>query len=54
MDNHIKDLRDVRAVIQLYVDGANGDVAKLKEAFHPEARMMGHIGPMETLSLIHI
>ena len=48
MDSHLKDLEEVRAVIQLYVDGANGDVAKLKQAFHPDARMMGHIGPMDT------
>jgi len=42
------DYDDIRRVVQLYVDGANGDVAKLEEAFHPEARMYGHIGPMET------
>jgi hypothetical protein len=46
--NYLQDLHDVRAVIQLYIDGANGDVAKLKAAFHPDARMMGHIGPMDT------
>jgi hypothetical protein len=44
----VQDYEDVRALIQLYVDGSNGDVAKLKEAFHPDAHMMGHIGPMET------
>jgi hypothetical protein len=44
----IQDLADVRAVVQLYIDGANGDTAKLKEAFHPDAHMMGHIGPMDT------
>ena len=48
MHDHLKDLEDVRAVIQLYIDGSNGDVAKLKQAFHPDARMMGHIGPMDT------
>ena len=48
MDSHLKDLEEVRAVIQLYVEGANGDVEKLRQAFHPDARMMGHIGPMET------
>ena len=48
METHLKDLEEVRGLIQLYIDGANGDVAKLKEAFHPDARMMGHIGPMET------
>ena len=48
MQSHLNDLEEVRELIQLYIDGANGDVAKLKEAFHPDARMMGHIGPMET------
>jgi len=48
MQNHLTDLEDVRAVIQLYIDGSNGDVAKLKQAFHPDARMMGHIGAMDT------
>ncbi|MBX3707666.1 MAG: nuclear transport factor 2 family protein [Pseudomonadales bacterium] len=48
MSTYLQDLEDVRAVIQLYIDGANGDVAKLKAAFHPDARMMGHIGAMET------
>lgn len=48
MQSHLKDLEEVRAVIQLYVEGANGDVGKLKQAFHPDARMMGHIGPMDT------
>ncbi|HEX9259729.1 MAG TPA: nuclear transport factor 2 family protein [Acidimicrobiales bacterium] len=44
----LEDYDEIRRVVQLYVDGANGDVAKLEEAFHPEARMFGHIGPMET------
>jgi hypothetical protein len=48
MTNHLDDLDSVRAVIELYVDGANGDVEKLKKAFHPDARMMGHIGPIDT------
>ena len=48
MQTHLNDLEAVRAVIQLYIDGSNGDVGKLKQAFHPDARMMGHIGPMET------
>jgi hypothetical protein len=48
MESHIRDLEEVRGLIQLYIDGANGDVAKLRQAFHPDARMMGHIGPMET------
>ena len=48
MSDYLKDLDDVRAVVQLYIDGANGDVAKLRQAFHPNAQMMGHIGPMDT------
>ena len=48
MSTYLQDLEEVRAVIQLYIDGANGDVAKLKQAFHPDARMFGHIGPMDT------
>jgi hypothetical protein len=42
------DLDEVTALIQLYIDGSNGDVAKLEAAFHPDAWMMGHIGPMDT------
>ncbi len=37
---------DIRAVIDLYVEGANGDTAKLEQAFHESATMTGHIGPM--------
>ncbi|MGD9995651.1 MAG: nuclear transport factor 2 family protein [Ilumatobacteraceae bacterium] len=48
MSEVIDDLDAVTALVQLYVDGANGDVAKLREAFHPDARMMGHVGPMDT------
>ena len=48
MSDYLRDLEDVRAVIQLYIDGSNGDVDKLKAAFHVDARMMGHIGPMDT------
>jgi hypothetical protein len=44
----VQDLDAIEALVQLYVEGSNGDVTKLKEAFHPDARMMGHIGPMET------
>ena len=46
--SHIQDLDDVRALIGLYVDGANGDGDKMREAFHPDARMFGHIGEMDT------
>jgi hypothetical protein len=41
MPTYISDVEEVRRVIQLYIDGSNGDVAKLKEAFHPQAQMMG-------------
>ena len=44
----MSDFDEIERVIQLYIDGANGDVAKLEEAFHPDARMFGHIGPMDT------
>ena len=48
MSSRIQDYEDVRALIQLYIDGSNGDVGKLKEAFHPDAHMMGHLGTFET------
>ncbi|HEY0939884.1 MAG TPA: nuclear transport factor 2 family protein [Steroidobacter sp.] len=35
---------DIRAVIQLYIDGAReGNVEKVKQAFHPQARMSGYL-----------
>ncbi len=46
------DLDEIRELVQLYIDGANGDVAKLQQAFHADAHMMGHIGPIETYSPI--
>lgn len=48
MSSRIQDYEDVRALIQLYIDGSNGDVDKLKEAFHPDAHMMGHLRALET------
>ena len=42
------DLDAVSRLMQLYIDGADGAVDKLREAFHADARMMGHIGPMDT------
>jgi hypothetical protein len=48
MSDYMKHLDEIRAVVQLYIDGANGDVEKLRAAFHPTATMMGHIGPMDT------
>jgi hypothetical protein len=50
MSTYLQDLDDVRALLQLYIDGSNGDVAKLKQAFHPDARMFGHIGRGQVLS----
>ncbi len=35
---------EIVRVVHLYIDGAaKGDVSKLKEAFHPDARMFGHV-----------
>lgn len=45
---HLQDLADVRALVQLYVEGSNGDGDKMRAAFHPDARMFGHIGEMDT------
>ena len=47
MNAYLDDLQQVRTLIQLYIDGANGDGAKLREAFHPSAHMFGHIGPVD-------
>ena len=48
MSDYFQDLDDIRAVVQLYVEGASGDAAKLSQAFATDARMYGHIGPMDT------
>jgi hypothetical protein len=41
----IADFDAITAAIQLYIDGvAEGDAAKLAEAFRPDARMYGAIG----------
>lgn len=48
MSDYMQDLDDVRDVVQLYVEGANGDGDKLRRAFHADARMAGHIGSMDT------
>jgi hypothetical protein len=45
---HLQDIADVRALVQLYVEGANGDGDKMRAAFHPDAHMFGHIGAMDT------
>jgi hypothetical protein len=41
---YIDDLDEVRALIQLYIDGSNGDVGQLERAFHPSAWMFGQLG----------
>jgi len=46
MSNSINDYEDVRTLIQLYIDGSNGDAGKLRAAFHPQARMAGYIGDL--------
>jgi len=38
---NLQDLTDVRALIQLYVEGSNGDGDKMRQAFHPDAHMFG-------------
>ncbi len=41
----IEDVDAIAAAIQLYIDGvAQGDTAKLGEAFHPDAQMYGAVG----------
>jgi hypothetical protein len=41
----IDDYDAITQVVQLYIDGsAKGDAAKLREAFHPDARMFGSLG----------
>jgi len=47
MAQRMEDLEAITKVVQLYIDGAGGDVSKLRDAFHPDARMYGHIGPMQ-------
>ncbi len=48
MLSHVNDLDAIRALIQLYIDGSNGDGDKMRQAFHPNAWMFGHIGAMDT------
>jgi hypothetical protein len=45
---YIDDLDEVRGLIQLYIDGSNGDVGKLDQAFHPSAWMFGRLGTGRT------
>jgi hypothetical protein len=57
MSDYMKDLDEVRALVQLYVDGADGDVDKMRQAFHPTATMMdtyvpnGHLRPHRGIHL---
>jgi len=45
MTNMIDDHDAIKRVVGLYMDGASaGEVAKLREAFHPDARMFGAAG----------
>ena len=45
MNEVIDDYDAIAKAVQLYIDGgAEGDVSKLKEAFHDDARMFGHVG----------
>lgn len=45
MTARIEDLDAIAATIQLYVEGSEqGDVGKLKQAFHDDARMFGQLG----------
>jgi hypothetical protein len=54
MVQYLKDLEEVKEVIQLYIDGSNGDVEKLKKAFHKDAHMMGQIGNLGLKTYFHI
>jgi hypothetical protein len=41
----IDDLDAITATIRLYIEGSiEGDVDKLQQAFHPDARMFGQLG----------
>jgi len=45
MTTTIDDHDAIAAVVELYRQGASrGDVAKLRQAFHPDARMFGQAG----------
>ena len=40
-----QDTEQITHAVELYVEGCrDGDAAKLREAFHPDARMWGHLG----------
>jgi hypothetical protein len=47
MTQTIDELDAITQVVQLYIDGAAGDIAKLRAAFEADARMYGHIGKVQ-------
>lgn len=49
MSTYSQDLDEVRALIWLYIDVSNGDVAKLGRGFHTDAWMMGRLGTADTI-----
>jgi glutathione S-transferase len=54
MAGYLSDVEEVRRIVCLYNDGANGDVSKLKEAFHPDCWMMGQIEPYNKKTYVPI
>ena len=54
MAGYLSDVEEVRRIVCLYNDGANGDVSKLKEAFHPDCWMMGQIEPYNKKTYVSI
>lgn len=44
MADQMSDLAEVTRLVQMYIDGADGDADLLRQAFHPSATMTGHIG----------
>ena len=45
MDATATATREITGTVELYIDGvATGNAAKLREAFHPDARMWGSLG----------
>lgn len=45
----MSDLEQVTVLVQMYIDGAAGDVDVLREAFHPTARMIGKLEDWESM-----
>ena len=40
----LDEIAAIKSVMQLYIDGADGDTDKLLTAFHADAQMFGHVG----------